>query len=169
MGKRLHRNFAIRGVTYGTAQEAAAAHGVSVGTIYKAIEKGTLDRVGLGQVGKEPMRIVIRGKVYKNAQAAARAFGVTPAAIFTALYRGRIDQVGVPRKHNHATSKPFTIAGVTFPSMRAASLALGFNPAYVHNVLESGSTARFERMQGAAMAYVAKRDGQSKKRWERAA
>lgn len=105
----------IRGVTYETVREAAAAHNVTRSYVYDAIERGREDIIGIGIGNREP-----NGKFVKN-------------------------QV--------------TLYGVTFPSMKAASLALGFNKHYVRGALTTGSPVSNDRLKMAVFKYANQMEG----------
>jgi len=100
----------IRGVTYETVREAAAAHNVTRSYVYDAIERGREDIIGIGIGNREP-----NGKFTKN---------------------------------------KVTLYGVTFPSMKAASLALGFNKHYVRGALLTQSPVSNERLKIAVFKYA---------------
>jgi hypothetical protein len=72
---------------------------------------------------KIPVRMM--GLNFESLTAAARHFGTHPSAIHRALATGRENQF-VPGRGKHV---PCTIDGITYPSYRAAALALG-----VHHV-----------------------------------
>jgi len=118
---------------------------------------------------KPPMTIRIRGTIYPSAHAAAAALGIRPVTVYSALSRGAIDGAGIGagrgrRKQGHSVkSKPVTIAGETFASMNAASVALGFGPQYLGNVLDRGKDRARTKLQAAAMLYAARRDGRAAK------
>lgn len=77
----------IRGVDYPSMRAAAEALGVTHGAIWQALEKGRLERVGLGIHGnwnggahlRKPCWF--RGKHYPSRAAAARAHGLTVSAV----------------------------------------------------------------------------------------
>ena len=77
----------IRGVDYPSMGAAARALGVTRGAIWYAMEKGTLDRCGLGAIGigaavtglRKPCWY--RGKHYPSRSDAARAHGVSVSAV----------------------------------------------------------------------------------------
>lgn len=118
---------------------------------------------------KNRMPVKIRGTLYPSVSDAAQAIGCSPMAIYTALSRGRLDTVGFgmgwrPReKCNGAQGKQITLGGVTFPSMRAASLALGFREAYVAEAMQYGSPAVKARLSMVARRYAERtaQDGQA--------
>jgi len=112
--------------------------------------------------------LVIRGQRFSSAEEAATALGVrvqtvrtaarahndTPAAVYQALHKGRLDRLGLLPEYNHARSRPVRIGVCRFPSMRAASLALGFSEYYVSQTLRLGRRSAMERLVGAAMRYA---------------
>jgi len=151
MGKRIYRDFEVRGVVYPDANVAAAALGVTPEAVRIALRKGTAHRLGTGAVGAEPLPVRIRGRVFPSTNAAAAHLGVTPNAIQKALSEGREDQVGLPQRYNGAVSKPVTIGVQTYPSMASASRALGFSAGYVSQALRRQSTVAMQGILAAAM------------------
>lgn len=89
----------IRGVDYPSQKAAGEALGVWPSTIGKALERGKIDRVGLGLSG---VPVVIRGVSYPSMSAAARALGVHCETIRTAKRRGTLDGVGRRDKETNA-------------------------------------------------------------------
>lgn len=148
----------IRGVTYPSRAAAARALGVTVDAMNKALAEGRLDTVGLGQAGRAAMAVMIRGKTYPSARAAARALRVTPGAIYQALSKGRIDRVGLPPSPRRAASKPVILGGFSWPSLRSASLDLGFVPDFLSRALRRPTPGKTARIMAAVMAERARRD-----------
>lgn len=99
------------------------------------------------------MKVLIRGKLYPSAKAAAEALGVTTSAVHSALSRGNIDTVGSGRSQ----PQPVELDGVTFPSIRSASLALGFKRTYLTNALNSSNDRVKNKIAAALAAYKEKR------------
>jgi hypothetical protein len=157
MGRTLYRDIVIRGVTYATAAQAGRALGVQRQTVVKAIQAGTLDRVGLGQPGLEPCPVRVNGVVYPGARAAGKALGFKPGAIYQALKQGREDRVGKPLR-NVARARPVRIGPLQFDSMAEASRALGFCVSYVSEALRRGRPVMAERLLAAAMRLQAQRE-----------
>lgn len=153
MGRRKHQDIEIRGVVYPTVVDAARALDVTTNTVFKAIYKGTLHRVGTAAVGREPMPILVRGKVYENAAEAAAANNVSRPAVYAALSRGRPDRIGIRGAISPHGAKQFKVAGLVFPSLAAADRAFGFTPGYISRSLRSGSPRAAERIMGAAMLH----------------
>lgn len=79
----------IRGVTYPSQRAAALALGLHPQTIHQALERGTVDNVGLGKRGRPGSPCYINGQRWPSQRCAARALGVRPAAIARALAQGR--------------------------------------------------------------------------------
>lgn len=156
----------IRGVTYPSGGAAARALGVSSAAVRQARMRGTLDRVGLGLVGVEPMPVLILGRRFENADAAAAHYGVTNKAVYAAIAAGDPDRIGKPRRRGKPpTTQPFEIGGLRFASTREASTALGFrNPNFIGQVLRRGSKRGRERVLAAAMAHAAKPAGSGHRR-----
>jgi hypothetical protein len=156
MGRRVHHDLTIRGVTYADAVAAALALGVCADTVRTAARKGTLHRVGTGRVGPEPMRVQIAGRVFTDVHAAARHHGCCPHTIWAALADGDIDRVARKQRYNPRRSQPFEIGGLSFPSKSAASRALGFKDReFIAKALKRNSKRGMQRILAAAMAYAA--------------
>lgn len=145
----------IRGVLYPSCSAAARALGVEANTVRAALRNGTLHRVGTGRVGPVPMRVMIAGKLFDDVYAAARHFDCKPGTVYSAIADGDPDRVARAPRYNPARARPFTVGGITFPSMRVASSELGFsNPEYVSSVIKRGSKRGRERILAAAMRYA---------------
>ena len=158
MGRSVYKDIEIRGEVFPTVRAAADHFGLNLETIYAAMKKGTLHRVGTGAVGAEPCPVRIRGQVYASAKEAASALGVTPGAIHTALMNGRIDKVGIrPTYRNAFRSRQIKLGPVTFHSMAAADRALGFSPGYIAHTLKNKRRCAVQRIIAAAMTYEGKR------------
>ena len=63
----------VRGVTYESVKEAAKALGVTVAGVYTALDRGRIDKLGLGKT--IPKKMVIGNVTFKSASEAARALG----------------------------------------------------------------------------------------------
>lgn len=75
----------IRGVTYETVAEAAGALGVTRNAIYNALERGSIDKVGLGAGG------ITRNTPFAgwpSMTEASRALGMHPNYVREVLLRG---------------------------------------------------------------------------------
>jgi len=95
------------------------------------------------------MLIKIRGVTYPSVKAAAKAEGVSKYSIYSALNRGVMDSVGL----GHTQSQPIDLGGISFRSMGAASVALGFNRSFVRWVMTSKSKTAMDRLQKAVYKY----------------
>lgn len=151
MTARRHRNIPIRGVSYRDADQAAAALGVTATTIRAHARAGTLDRVGLGRSGVEPMPVRVRGREFPSPDACAAHFDVTVNVVYKRLAEGRPDLIGLPRQSGMYKARPITIGPLCFASMAQASRELGFSEGYVHRAIERDSSAMKQRILAAAM------------------
>lgn len=88
----------IRGVDYPSISDAARALGLTPAAISFALDRGTIDTVGLPVPRGAPRCCRVNGVRYGTLTAAARANGVTVAAIHHALRRGTAHCVGVGRR-----------------------------------------------------------------------
>lgn len=101
---------------------------------------------------RQLMQVEVRGVVYPTVRAASEAFGIGTNTIYQLLEKGRADMIGTghARPNNGGyRCKPFTIAGVTYPSQQEASEAIGRNKAYVSWVMRAGSKEVVEKMHRA--------------------
>ena len=104
------------------------------------------------------MTVSIRGTTYPNAAAAAEAVGVSVATVYSAVIRGTTDTVGLGhngpnRGKGGLPPKPLTIGHISFPSMRAASIALGMSAPYISMVLCRGKERAKANLLARAMKY----------------
>lgn len=159
----------IRGVHYPNRRAAALAMGISLSGLDEARAGGRLDELGLGRRAHPRMPIRVRGVVYSNAAEAAKALRVTNGAIFQAMLCNRLDRVGVPPAYNHARSIPFVMAGLSWPSIRAASIDLGFKPEYIHAATRRGHKRGMERIIAAVMVRKAALDAATARQRRRVA
>lgn len=145
--QRGRRAVTIRGVTYPNFAAAGRALGVGARTIRDAYSRGTLHRAGLGHKGPEPMRVRIAGLVFDDIHAAAAHYGVRPMTVYSAIADGDPDRIVRTPAYNPWNSKPFKIGGLTFPSMRQASRALGFESVnFIAKAIKRGSIRGRERI-----------------------
>lgn len=98
------------------------------------------------------MRIQVRGVTYGSVREAAEALGMSIQGIYSGLDRGSPDMLGLGK----TKAKPITLEGITFRSMSAASVALGFPPRYLREVLLRGGPKSRARAALAAKRYAAK-------------
>ncbi|GLQ26119.1 hypothetical protein [Sulfitobacter pacificus] len=147
-----HQNLEIRGVTYADVSDAAMCLGVSKSAVYFGLRKGCLDRVGLRTTGVAPYPVRIGCTRYESVADAAKALRMPKARIYSAVIAGDPDRLVRPKRYNPWKSIPFTVGSQTWPSMSAASLALGFkNRDYIAKVVKRGSKRGWERILSAAM------------------
>lgn len=78
----------IRGVTYPSMKAAAAALGVNKSTIWRALEKGTLETCGLNMCAG-----TVDGIWYPSKSAAARAHGVNEFTFIGRVNSGKVNWV----------------------------------------------------------------------------
>lgn len=86
----------VRGKVYPSARAAAAALGVKVMSVYCAISRGNLDRLGLGpdyskkitKGGQRPRRIVVAGQEFPSIASLARALGRPRKSVGASLRAG---------------------------------------------------------------------------------
>lgn len=76
----------IRGVDYPSLIAAAEALGVTNAAVYNALERGTIDGVGLG---KKYRPVLMNGRIWPSVNAAAAGIGVFPQVISRARVAGR--------------------------------------------------------------------------------
>ncbi|CAB4121846.1 hypothetical protein UFOVP16_14 [uncultured Caudovirales phage] len=89
--------------------------------------------------------------IYETVKEAADANGVTINGVYCALHRGNLDGLGLGK----TKPTPVTLAGVTFRSMNAASVALGFSRARLREMLLHGGAKARERVHATARDYAA--------------
>lgn len=102
----------IRGVEYPSLSEAARQLGVSHQTVFMALERGTLDSVGLGRNLHNRVRIQVNGKPYDAVAFAAKEYGINPGALRNRVRRAQekgleqveIPEIGVVTWSNQSTS-----------------------------------------------------------------
>ena len=111
------------------------------------------------------MRVTIRGVTYETVREAAQAHGMSKSYIYKMVLEGRQDSIGVGmgnwRKPRHRVfdKNKIILHGVEFPSMTAASLALGFKRHYVRGALRRPSKKSETRIREAVAQYERKTEG----------
>lgn len=163
MGRRKYADIEVRGAVYPTARAAAQALGVDVKSVARACRSGRLDTLGLGRGRGHRMPVRIAGRDFAGLGEAAAHFGCTPSAISKAISDGDPDRVARKSRGGGTLSRPVVLGGVRFPSMAAASRALGFSSGYVAKVMGSGSARRRERLLAAAMRLRARMDADARR------
>lgn len=112
------------------------------------------------------MRVEVRGVTYNSADEAAKALGVARVTVYSALSKGKQDTLGLGRGNRKEESRksgkgvPITFGKVTFPSIAAASVALGFRPKYLATALQKGQAETLGRIAQAALRYTARQSRQ---------
>lgn len=115
--------------------------------------------------GPDPLPVKIRGQVFPTAKAAAAHFKVNISTVYHAIADGRADTIGLGRgnypkdRRKSASAREIKIGGKTYPSMAAASKALGFHPQYIRHVMRVGKDQARARVLRAAMAASAQATG----------
>ena len=110
------------------------------------------------------MRVSIRGVTYETVREAAEAHGMSKSYIYKMVLEGRQDSIGIGmgnwRKPRHRfDGNKIVLYGVEFPSMTAASLALGFKRHYVRGALRRPSKKSDTRIREAVAIYERKAEG----------
>lgn len=83
----------IRGVWYESITEAAKSIGVSPGTVWRALENGTLDNCGLGYPEKKKVKIEHEGVLYDSMRAVSLSIPYVNYISFASI-RGRAERNG---------------------------------------------------------------------------
>jgi len=118
------------------------------------------------------MRVQIRGKTYESVPEAAQRLGVHKNHIYKTLLYGNPDTIGFGKGHKPpgnpnyggARSRPITLAGHTFPSIAAASRALGWKPKRLEQVLRIKGARQMENLYAALLALAARHENAALKR-----
>lgn len=165
MGRRVWQDFVVRGVTYATVRACADDLGVTQKTVRRALREGRAATLGLGAGKGHAMPVRIAGRDFPSLQAAAAHFGCTASAISKAVDDGDPDRIARSRKgrYHGGLNRPFTMGGLSFSSMRAASLAIGRSDGYVAQVLAKPTRRRVECLRGEFMRLAAQREAAARK------
>jgi len=104
------------------------------------------------------MRVTIRGVTYNTVREAAEALGVSISHIYNMVGKGRQDYVrigmGCWRKPRDSfDGNKIVLYGIEFPSMTAASLALGFKQHYIRGAMRRPSFKSTLRIMRAVIDY----------------
>ena len=110
------------------------------------------------------MRVTIRGVTYETVRAAAVARGVSPSHVYNKIGNGTQDSIGVgmgrwQKPRHRFDGNKIVLYGVEFPSMTAASLALGFKRHYVQGALRRKGEVSMTRIREAVAIYERKTKG----------
>lgn len=97
-----HVNLNVRGVIYADVSAVVEGEGVAPETVYNAIRRKTLHRLGTGAVGRAPAKVTIRGTEYADCRAAAAAIRVPLGTVRAAKSSGQdaLDRVGLKPLRN---------------------------------------------------------------------
>jgi hypothetical protein len=95
------------------------------------------------------MIIEIRGITYPSVRNASETLGIAMDAIYSALKRGSMDAVGL----GNTQRQPINLDGLNFPSLGAASKALGFNRSFVRYAIATNSAVAKARLEQAINRY----------------
>lgn len=79
----------IRGVLYESQAAAGRALGVSQTTIYRGLDEGNIDSVGLGRNCYPPLPVTVNGVTHGSINIAARAMGISSGALSGLIFRRR--------------------------------------------------------------------------------
>lgn len=160
----------VRDLEFESVAAVAAHFGVTVFHVSAALRNGRGDHIGLGRAHKgqsmprkaERMPVIVRGKRFESATACAKHFGIAECTVYGMISCGRADFIGLgsdrSRRARAGRSKPITIGPLSFPSRRAASLALGFSDSYVVNALRGKTGYSMQKVVAAAMALEARQN-----------
>lgn len=105
------------------------------------------------------MRVMIRGVTYETVREAAQAHGVSEGYVYQAMSEGRQDSIGIGmgnwrKPRDRFSGNKIVLYGVEFASMKAASLALGFNQHYIRSVRRKPNKKSETRIREAVAQYV---------------
>lgn len=98
----------IRGVDYPSIRAAAQALGVSYSTVANALDRGTLEYIGMGTKSPakgNPIAVTIRGIAYRSNVEAAAALGVSRQAVARARANDTLDSVGLTKHRGKAANE----------------------------------------------------------------
>jgi len=104
------------------------------------------------------MRVTIRGVTYNTVREAAEALSVSPAHVYKMVGKGRQNYIrigmGCWRKPRDSfDGNKIILHGIEFPSMTAASLALGFKQHYIRGAMRRPSFKSTLRIMQAVIDY----------------
>lgn len=105
------------------------------------------------------MRVRIRGVTYETVREAAQAHAVSESYIYRLMTEGRQDTIGMGmgnwrKPRDKFNGNKIVLHGVEFPSMTAASLALGFKGHYIRGALQRPSKKSATRIREAVAQYA---------------
>lgn len=156
-----HRGpYVVRGVTYATFKEAAAAHGINVNTARHRFSVAGMPidyAFTLRPAPRERQPVTVQGVSYPSIRAACRAFGRSYSTAARRIENGwtaeeAITQDGDLRFRGCAVA----VDGKEYPSIRAACRALGLSASAVCTRLKSGQSVE-EAFRPVAHYYIERR------------
>ena len=103
----------------------------------------------------------IRGVTYETVREAAEAHGMSKSYIYKMVLEGRQDSIGIGMGNwrkpcDSFNSNKIILHGIEFPSMKAASLALGFKQHYIRGAMRRPSFKSTMRIMQAVIEYERK-------------
>lgn len=78
----------VRGVRYESLTECAKALGVKVQTVSSALDRGTIDNVGLGPGSMSGIPVQLEEFIFSSYTEASRALGMSDTYVYLVLKRG---------------------------------------------------------------------------------
>jgi hypothetical protein len=102
------------------------------------------------------MTVEVRGRVFPSSQACADHFGILRSTVYYAIDKGTTENLG--QDGVKGRSQKLTYRGFSWPSSRAASVALGLNSQYVAAAI-SGTPRQREILEGYLAVYHKKLQG----------
>jgi len=78
----------VRGEIYPSVKAAAETQGVTINAVYSALNRGNIDKLGLGKARKKP--IDVYGVLFPSMTAAALALNFKRGYLSTVLRRGSV-------------------------------------------------------------------------------
>lgn len=79
----------IRGVLYESQAAAGRSLGVSKSTIFRGLDEGNIDIVGLGRNCYPPLPVTVNGVTHRSINVAARSMGISNGALSGLIFRRR--------------------------------------------------------------------------------
>lgn len=116
------------------------------------------------QLGPAPMQVRTPLGLFPTVKDAAKAHGVATCTVYWAIGRGREDRLGQGTlRPGNGKKRPFSIGWFHWPTMRAASRALGFNDQYVERAIRWNNRGALEKITARAMALQAAKEAKARR------
>lgn len=143
----------IRGKTYPSQSAAARALGVPATAIGIALDRGTLNNVGLGRNFNKTHPVIINGVLYDSIVEACKDYKeLKPNSLMSAISASMKKGIrtvtrkgitvtsmkGLGLKESHPCECPVRIRGVDYPSLKTAAESLNVSASTVSNALNRG-------------------------------